>query len=192
MAQEAAVLQPIPFPLYNWAGFHQVNSMLQPGRWISSATQATARKGSIAVRKEAGTLCGASWSGSSSGLRPPPHRGHPHLLFGIKQTENRSHTDRQGEWKVERRIEPWKSDADSGHRGCLRKKATTDPCPASWSSRKRKSSSVRRHGRRSSRPASLGAGPSCWWGRTWPVAKMQRRVAGRFGEREGRAAMAGS
>uniref|UniRef100_A0A453L5L2 Uncharacterized protein n=1 Tax=Aegilops tauschii subsp. strangulata TaxID=200361 RepID=A0A453L5L2_AEGTS len=91
-------IDPVP---YNWAGFHQVNSMLQPGRWISSATQATARKGSIAVRKEAGT---------------------------------------------------------------------TDPCPASWSSRKRKSSSVRRHGRRSSRPASLGAGPSCWWGRTWPVA----------------------
>uniref|UniRef100_A0A453L5L8 Uncharacterized protein n=1 Tax=Aegilops tauschii subsp. strangulata TaxID=200361 RepID=A0A453L5L8_AEGTS len=86
MAQEAAVLQPIPFPLYNWAGFHQVNSMLQPGRWISSATQATARKGSIAVRKEAGTLCGASWSGSSSGLRPPPHRGHPHLLGSLTPT----------------------------------------------------------------------------------------------------------
>ena len=86
-----------------------------------------ARKGSIAVRKEAGTLCGASWSESSSGPRPPPRRGHPRLLFGIKQTEHRSHTDRQGEWKDERRIEPWESDADSEHRNYSRKKATTDP-----------------------------------------------------------------
>uniref|UniRef100_A0A453B2K7 Uncharacterized protein n=2 Tax=Aegilops tauschii subsp. strangulata TaxID=200361 RepID=A0A453B2K7_AEGTS len=45
----------------------------------------------------------------------------------------------------------WESDADSGHRRCSRKKATTDPWPASWSSRKRRSSSVRHRGHHSSR-----------------------------------------
>ncbi|VAI02226.1 unnamed protein product [Triticum turgidum subsp. durum] len=71
---------------YNWADFHQENNRLQPGRWISSATQATKSKGSIAVRKEAGTLCGASWSESSSGPRPPPRRGHPHFLGSLTPT----------------------------------------------------------------------------------------------------------
>uniref|UniRef100_A0A453L4U0 Uncharacterized protein n=1 Tax=Aegilops tauschii subsp. strangulata TaxID=200361 RepID=A0A453L4U0_AEGTS len=133
--------------------------------WISSATQATKSKEGIHCRQE----------GSRDLVRC--------VVVGLELGSSSS----SASWSSSL---AWKSDADSGHRGCLRKKATTDPCPASWSSRKRKSSSVRRHGRRSSRPASLGAGPSCWWGRTWPVAKMQRRVAGRFGEREGRAAMA--
>uniref|UniRef100_A0A453B2N5 Uncharacterized protein n=1 Tax=Aegilops tauschii subsp. strangulata TaxID=200361 RepID=A0A453B2N5_AEGTS len=74
------------FRTYNWSDFHQANNRLQPGRWISSATQATARKGSIAVRKEARTLCGASWSGSSSGRRPPTRRAHPRLLGSLTPT----------------------------------------------------------------------------------------------------------